>query len=214
MISTLLLCCAMLGEGAGATAVTPEDRAVYEAAQTATGRNAAAQVKLALWCESHGLSAERVKHLALAIASDPSNVLARGLAGLVSFQGKWSKPQDVGNEIKNDAAYQALIREYLDRRLRTPDKADPQWKLANWCAKRASRIKLWRTTATWCGSTRRGKRPGSIWDTRRSAATGSSPRSSRPGNWRPINSGALIRAGSPGLKSSAKVLKARIRRAV
>ncbi len=135
MISTLLLCCAFVGDN-GAMAITPADRALYEAAQSTAGSSAAAQVKLALWCEAHGLTAERVKHLALAIAADPSNALAHGLAGLVDFQGKWTKPQDVGNEIKNDAAYQALIREYLDRRLRTPDKADPQWRLANWCSEK------------------------------------------------------------------------------
>ncbi len=30
------------------------------------------------WCESHGLGAERMKHLAMAVLYDPSNGLARG----------------------------------------------------------------------------------------------------------------------------------------
>ena len=35
-----------------------------EAALAQVGRDADAHVRLALWCEAHGLSAERLKHLA------------------------------------------------------------------------------------------------------------------------------------------------------
>ena len=58
-----------------------------------------------------------VKHLALAIAYEPSNVLARGLAGLVAHQGKWKSPAELEKDLKTDAAIQQLIHEYLDRRL-------------------------------------------------------------------------------------------------
>jgi hypothetical protein len=79
------------------------------------------------------LTAERVKHLALAVAYDPANALARGLLGLMAHQGKWLKPEQVEKGMRDDPAYQALIREYLDRRLRTPHKADAQLRLAAWC---------------------------------------------------------------------------------
>ena len=90
------------------------------------GKNADAHVRLALWCEAHGLTAERLKHLSLAVLYDPGNTLARGLMGLVAYHGKWDRPDVVGREIQNDPAHQALVREYLDRRARTPDKAEAQ----------------------------------------------------------------------------------------
>ncbi len=80
------------------------------------GHDAKAHVRLALWCESHGMSAERMKHLAMAVLYDPSNGLARGLMGLVAYQGKWERPDVVGREIQDDPAYHDLIREYLERR--------------------------------------------------------------------------------------------------
>ena len=63
-------------------------RPAYEQARKDAGRDAAAHVRLALWCESHGMSAERMKHLAMAVLYDPSNALARGLMGLVAYQGQ------------------------------------------------------------------------------------------------------------------------------
>ena len=101
---------------------TAADRVAYEAAADKAGKNAAAHVQLALWCEAHGFTAERIKHLTVAVSLDPSNVLARGLLGLVAFQGKWAKPEQVEQEIQNDPKFQALFREYLDRRVRTPQK--------------------------------------------------------------------------------------------
>jgi tetratricopeptide (TPR) repeat protein len=136
MFSMLLICCTLIGNEPGPAATTPADRAIYDAAQKKAGKDAGAHVKLSLWCEAHGLTAERMKHLALAIAFDPSNTLARGLSGLVSYQGRWKKPGEVGELIKTDPTYQALIREYLERRVRTPGKADAQLKLAAWCTEK------------------------------------------------------------------------------
>ena len=42
----------------------------------------------------------------------------------------------IGQQIQNDPARQALIKDYLDRRARTPDKAEAQMKLAAWCAEK------------------------------------------------------------------------------
>jgi tetratricopeptide (TPR) repeat protein len=136
MLYAILIGCALLGEDASASSKTAADRAAYESAQAQAGKDAAAHVRLALWCEEHGLSAERVKHLALAIAYDPKNVLARGLAGLVAYRGNWKSPAEVGRDFTNDPAYQQLIREYLDRRARAPHKSDAQLKLAAWCTEK------------------------------------------------------------------------------
>ncbi|MHB1556888.1 MAG: polymorphic toxin-type HINT domain-containing protein [Isosphaeraceae bacterium] len=111
----------------------PADRAAYQTVAAKAGPDAAGQVRLALWCEAHGMTAERMKHLALAVARDPSNALARGLLGLVNYEGKWERPEDVSRQAKDDPKQRALMEEYFRRRARTADKAEDQWKLALWC---------------------------------------------------------------------------------
>ncbi len=109
------------------------DLSDYQRAKKDAGRDAKAHVRLALWCESHGLGAERMKHLAMAVLYDPSNALARGLMGLVAFQGKWERPDEVSRQAQDDPKRKALMQEYLQTRARTSDKAEDQWKLAVWC---------------------------------------------------------------------------------
>ena len=137
MIGQILVCMAVMGagpgEGVGPPAEPSTDRSAYETASQAAGRDAKAQVRLALWCEAHGLSAERLKHLALAVLYDPSNTLARGLMGLVAYQGKWERPDEVSRQVQEDPRRKALMQEYLQRRARTSDQADDQWRLALWC---------------------------------------------------------------------------------
>ncbi len=80
------------------------------------------------------MAAECDKHLKRAVALDPANAPARGLLGLVAFKGKWAKPEQVEQDTQNDPKFQAIFREYLDRRVRTPqNKADAQLRLAAWC---------------------------------------------------------------------------------
>ncbi len=109
------------------------DLAAYSAAKAKAGENADAHVQLALWCEAHGLSGERVKELAAAVARDPAHALARGLMGLVAYRGKWGSPEAIGKEIKDDPAHEELNAEYRSRRLKTPSKPDEQFRLARWC---------------------------------------------------------------------------------
>jgi tetratricopeptide (TPR) repeat protein len=115
------------------TALPTADLAAYKNATAKVDKTADAHVRLALWCEAHGMTAERLKHLSLAVLYDPTNVLARGLMGLVAYHGKWGRPDVIGQQIQNDPAHQAIVKEYLDRRARAPDKADAQMKLAAWC---------------------------------------------------------------------------------
>ncbi len=133
MVHLLLICCVMLGDDAKPAAANANDRIAYEAAQKKVGQNPAAHVQLALWCEVHGMPVQREKHLKLAVALEPGNSLARGLMGLVAFKGAWAKPGQVEQETQNDRKFQAIFREYLDRRARTPQKADAQLRLAAWC---------------------------------------------------------------------------------
>ena len=132
MLSILLLACDLAAPASDQPENKP-DLAAYEAAKAKAGRDADAQVKLALWCEAHGLTAERIKHLTLATLIDPAHAAARGLLGLISYQGKWQHPDQVSREATTDPARKALVEEYMRRRAKAPDKADDQWKLALWC---------------------------------------------------------------------------------
>jgi hypothetical protein len=107
--------------------------AEYDRLKAVAGRDAEAQVKLALWCEAHGLSAERLKHLTLAVLRDPANASARGLMGLVAYGGRWARPDDVSRKVAEDPARARVVRDYLERRAETAETADAQWKLALWC---------------------------------------------------------------------------------
>ncbi len=136
MLCSVLVCCVLVGADRveptqSATSLT--ELSAYQGAKKQAGRDADAQVRLALWCESHGMLAERSKHLALAVLYDPSHALARGLLGMVAYQGKWGRPDVVARQVENDPTYRDAIREYLERRSRTADKADSHLKLASWC---------------------------------------------------------------------------------
>ena len=72
-----------------------------------------------MWCESHGLTSERIKHLALAVLADPKNATARGLMGLVAYGGGWETPEKVSEKVKADDALTAKLAEYNGRRPRS-----------------------------------------------------------------------------------------------
>ncbi len=85
MTPVLFLACALIAADPAATNVPSAlDREAYQAARAKAGRDPDANVKLALWCEAHGLDAERLKHLSLAILADPAHAGARALMGMVS----------------------------------------------------------------------------------------------------------------------------------
>jgi hypothetical protein len=111
----------------------PAPDATYEQMRANAGRDAEAQVKLALWCEAHGLEKERLRHLAVATLADPSNALARGLLGVVEFNGKWKRPDAVARDLKTDMARADLLAEYNGRRARAQVTVAAQYKLALWC---------------------------------------------------------------------------------
>jgi hypothetical protein len=137
MLSILVVGCALLGspcvETEDGAAVQSRERVAYESLKRRAGNDASSQVKLALWCEAHGLSAERIEHLALAVVRDPANSLARGLMGLVSYHGTWKRPEEIVKAVDEDPTQKRLIQEYLKRRAKFPESADGHWKLALWC---------------------------------------------------------------------------------
>ena len=93
MLHAALICTGLLAALAGDASPSPQDLKTYEALKLKAGKDAQAQVKLALWCEAHGLDAERLKHLAQAVLADPGNATARGLLGLIGFGGRWESPE-------------------------------------------------------------------------------------------------------------------------
>jgi Pretoxin HINT domain len=133
MFCAILVCaaCANLEPTDSVAGVRPEPGAMtaYEAARARAGRDADAHVRLALWCESHGLEAERLRHLAIAVLADPSHAAARGLMGLVAYRGGWRSPEAVSLQIGSDEA----LTSYNARRARMVDSADAHWKMAVWC---------------------------------------------------------------------------------
>jgi len=83
-----------------------------------------------------GLTAERLGHLARAVLADPANVTARGLMGLVAYEGRFQRPEAVADQVGADAALAAKLAEYDDRRSKTAYTAEAQWQLAAWCQER------------------------------------------------------------------------------
>ncbi|MDB5351230.1 MAG: hypothetical protein JWN86_2477 [Planctomycetota bacterium] len=130
-----LLCSALIAADAPATGPSPDNVVALRAAELKVGRDADSHVRLALWCEAHGMSAERMKHLAMAVMADPSHATARGLMGLVRDDGKWRRPDDVVDRTRNDEEQTKLLTEYTAIRDKTPSTADAQWKLSVWCDK-------------------------------------------------------------------------------
>ena len=126
-----LVCVGLLGMADGSTP-SPDVATAYQQAKAEAGRAPGDQVRLALWCEAHGLTAERARHLTLAILADPTNTVARGLAGLVARDGRWVAPDRVAESVQTDATAQALLAEYDQRRSKTAYTADAQWLLALW----------------------------------------------------------------------------------
>ncbi|MFI5456595.1 MAG: polymorphic toxin-type HINT domain-containing protein [Isosphaerales bacterium] len=129
------LACLTAEPPAGASAGSPtksSDLALYNEARARLGRGADAHVHMALWCEAHGLYSERLKHLVIAVLTDPGHATARGLLGLVAFRGQWQSPEAIHDKLTADETSAAMAG-YNGRRARMDNSADAHWKIAMWC---------------------------------------------------------------------------------
>jgi hypothetical protein len=133
MFFAVLVCGGSLIAALPGQVASDEDLAAYETAKGSVGRSALEHVELALWSEAHGLKAERIKHLALAVLIDPKSAVARGLMGLVSYHGRWQRPEAVAERVKSDEALNAKLADYNARRGQLRETADSHWNLALWC---------------------------------------------------------------------------------
>jgi hypothetical protein len=138
MISTLLVCGACLAAepvayGTKQLQSKTQILAAYEQARASVGRDVDGHVRLALWCEQNGLSSEWLKHLTIAVLTDPAHAGARGLLGLVAFRGQWRSPEEIRARLRADRTVSDSLDEYRARRARMSNSADAHWKLAMWC---------------------------------------------------------------------------------
>ncbi len=115
MISILCLSLALIGQAGVDSKPKQADaediKREYKDKASAAGRDASQHVLLALWCETRGLKAERVKHLVLAVHYDPSNETARGLIGQV-FQKEWLNPDTAAERMRADQTLAKKLAEY------------------------------------------------------------------------------------------------------
>jgi tetratricopeptide (TPR) repeat protein len=166
MLHATVLFTGLLFAWVGDAPDSSHDIKTYEALKAKAGRDSQAQVKLALWCEAYGLNAERVKHLALAVLSDPKNVTARGLLGLVASGGRWETAERARERIEADDALRAKLAEYEQRRskltadeIRSQQAADRLEESGEYNAAYSARLKSNRRLAPahaelgrWCES--------------------------------------------------------------
>jgi hypothetical protein len=133
MVAALLIGAALIAAEPPAGGDADNDRAAYSALKSQAGAGADANVRLALWCESHGLLGERHEHLGRAVLTEPDNPVARALLGMVRYQGRWQQPDEIAERARADEALQRTLAEYNARREMTPETAQGQWLLGSWC---------------------------------------------------------------------------------
>src|ERR1700733_6574668 len=116
MVNAVLLCASLLVVQVGDPPARAHDFKTYDSLKAKAGKDPQAQVKLALWCEAHGMNGERLKHLAQAVLSDPKNVTARGLLGLIALGSRWETAEQARDRIKADDPWEANRAESRGRR--------------------------------------------------------------------------------------------------
>jgi tetratricopeptide (TPR) repeat protein len=132
MIRCAVVLCFLVAIGSG-DAPTPQEKSTYEAAAAKAGRDALAHIRLASWCEIHGMQVERHKHLGIALELAPDHPAIHGLLGEVADNGQWRMAQAVAEDYRTDAGVKATLENYRARRDKSPDTAQAHWQLAEWC---------------------------------------------------------------------------------
>jgi hypothetical protein len=132
MFRSLLAIPAILAFAAPAQGpLKPAEKKLYDTARAAAAGDAAKLTTLALWCESHGMDAERAELLAEAVKADPDHPLARGLQRQVEHDGRWETPEEAAARVKADGALTAKLAEYNARRAKIDRVVDYESNLVN-----------------------------------------------------------------------------------
>lgn len=109
----------------------PAEKKLYDTAKAAAAGDAAKLTTLALWCESHGMDAERAELLAEAVEADPDHPLARGLQRQVAHGERWETPEEAAARVKADGALTAKLAEYNARRAKIDQVVEYESNLVN-----------------------------------------------------------------------------------
>jgi Pretoxin HINT domain len=112
---------------------TREEMSAYQAAAARAGRDAQAHIRLATWCELHGMQVERHKHLGIALELAPDHPAIHGLLGQVADNEQWRMPQAITEDYQTDAQAKETLALYRARREKSPDTPQAHWQLAQWC---------------------------------------------------------------------------------
>ncbi len=120
------------GDG-GQASVGVDDLSAYHAAAVKAGKDPDAHLRLALWCEAHGLIPEREKEVAETLRLNPNHAAARGLSGMVRTEWGWLKVDEVAAKLESDPVRRARLAAYDAARDKADDSAHDQMKLAAWC---------------------------------------------------------------------------------
>ncbi|HZW34072.1 MAG TPA: hypothetical protein VFF52_25335 [Isosphaeraceae bacterium] len=84
-----------------------EDLAKYNELREKTPETAAAQWKLGIWCEQHGLKAEAYVHFATVARLDPRREAAWRKLGLKKYGGRWLTDEQIAEENEQKKADKA-----------------------------------------------------------------------------------------------------------
>lgn len=127
MVRIMLVC---LMFGAGQDPAPPKDEAPraapeaeararalarYNELRDRTPMNAAAQARLASWCEENGLTAEASSHLGNVIRLDPRREAAWKKLGFKKHDGRWMTDEQIAEEAeqkKDDAAWSKRLKDW------------------------------------------------------------------------------------------------------
>ena len=132
--SLLVVCFGLIAadDGVASPPKDSADRAAFEAAQAKAGHDAKAHVRLALWCESHGLDAERMKRWRWPSSMIPPTAWHGACWAWSPTRASGSRPDDISRRSRTTPSASPM-QEYFHRRAKTSETADDQWKLALWC---------------------------------------------------------------------------------
>lgn len=125
-----MLCLMLVGSDllaanpAEALSLSKAETSAYQEARAHAGRDPEAQLKLALWCEALGLTAERMIHLARAVLADPSHAAAR-LDGHGRLTRTVGEARGRCRPSPGDAKLTAALAEYSRRILPTAGETWP-----------------------------------------------------------------------------------------
>ena len=209
MVHAILLRCVILGDGDKPADPSTANRLTYAAARVKAGKDAAAHVQLALWCEAHGMTAERIEHLNLATSLEASNVLAAACLDWSIFRANGPSPNKLKSKFRTiPASRQSFVSISIagSERLKKPM---PSCGSPAGASKTGSKKRQWFTITRSPDSIPLAMWPGYALASRSNETDGRSPTTSPPKRSKPHARSGPIHNGSRDWKNYARACRAR-----